>query len=66
MLTFLPALVLYEYIITGQQEVYTVWKQRRFIAATILLISTRYAMAELATMQLLHGSDVSLTSYPFS
>jgi hypothetical protein len=36
-------LVLYEYVITFEQEVSTIWK-RRFTATSILLLSTRWVL----------------------
>jgi hypothetical protein len=36
-------LVVYEYVITFDQEVSTIWK-RRFIATSILLLSTRWVL----------------------
>jgi hypothetical protein len=45
-------LVLYEYAITFDQEVSTIWK-RRFTATSILLLSTRWVLVLSVILQLM-------------
>ena len=50
-------MIVYEYIITFDQEVATVW-QRKFTLTSILLLSTRYALVLLEILALLPASPV--------
>lgn len=53
--SILVALSVWEYVITFDQEVSTVWQATRFSGSSLLLLVTRYGMLIEVLVQLLRG-----------